>query len=53
MANGLVNLMRDLANSGKTIICTIHQPSTQTFKKFDTFVNFIQILLKWLSNLLF
>ena len=36
MAMSLVDLMIDLAASGKTIICTIHQPSTQIFKKFDT-----------------
>lgn len=36
MAIGLVEIMRDLADNGKTIICTIHQPSTQIFEKFDT-----------------
>jgi ATP-binding cassette, subfamily G (WHITE), eye pigment precursor transporter len=36
MAIGLTEIMRELANDGKTIICTIHQPSTQIFEKFDT-----------------
>jgi ABC-type multidrug transport system ATPase subunit len=36
MAIGLVDIMKDLASQGKTIICTIHQPSTQIFEKFDT-----------------
>lgn len=36
MADGLVKVMMNLAASGKTIICTIHQPSTSIFKKFDT-----------------
>jgi ATP-binding cassette, subfamily G (WHITE), eye pigment precursor transporter len=35
MALSIVEAMRSLANQGKTIICTIHQPSTDTFKKFD------------------
>ena len=36
MAMILVDCMRDLANKGKTIICTIHQPSSEIFEKFDT-----------------
>jgi ATP-binding cassette, subfamily G (WHITE), eye pigment precursor transporter len=35
MALSIVEAMRNLANQGKTIICTIHQPSTDTFKMFD------------------
>nr|UOU03357.1 ATP-binding cassette subfamily G-like 6-2 [Brachionus rubens] len=36
MAIGLVELMAEQARLGKTIICTIHQPSTQIYEKFDT-----------------
>ncbi|CAF0727414.1 unnamed protein product [Brachionus calyciflorus] len=36
MAIGLVDIMYEQARSGKTIICTIHQPSTQIYEKFDT-----------------
>lgn len=36
MAIGLVEVMADQAKLGKTIVCTIHQPSTQIFEKFDT-----------------
>jgi len=36
MAVGLVDIMKEEARKGKTIICTIHQPSTQIFEKFDT-----------------
>ena len=29
-------LLRRLADGGKTIICTIHQPSVDIFKEFDS-----------------
>nr|UOU03352.1 ATP-binding cassette subfamily G-like 1 [Brachionus rubens] len=38
MAQSLVESMRRLADSGKTVICTIHQPSSQTFEMFDTLI---------------
>jgi len=36
MAIGLAEMMRKQADQGKTIICTIHQPSTQIYEQFDT-----------------
>lgn len=36
MALGLVEIMSEQVKAGKTIICTIHQPSTEIFEKFDT-----------------
>ena len=35
-AEQVVKLLRKLADSGKTIICTIHQPSVEIFKEFDS-----------------
>ena len=35
MAMSIVDCMRKLADAGKTIICTIHQPSSEIFQKFD------------------
>jgi len=35
MAMSIVDEMKRLAKRGKTIICTIHQPSSQIFSKFD------------------
>lgn len=35
MAMTIVEIMRKLAMQGKTIICTIHQPSSEVFEKFD------------------
>nr|QNH67900.1 ATP-binding cassette transporter subfamily G-like protein 1 [Brachionus rotundiformis] len=35
MALTIVECMRDLVQQGKTIICTIHQPSSEVFQKFD------------------
>ena len=35
MAMSIVDCMQQLAQHGKTIICTIHQPSSEVFEKFD------------------
>lgn len=35
MATSLTYLMRDLASKGKTVIITIHQPSSELFSLFD------------------
>jgi hypothetical protein len=31
----VVNILKDLANSGCTVLCTIHQPSSEVFHLFD------------------
>jgi ABC-type multidrug transport system ATPase subunit len=35
MALSIAESMRVLASKGKTIICTIHQPSSEIFEMFD------------------
>jgi ABC-type multidrug transport system ATPase subunit len=35
MAASIVESMKNLAKQGKTIICTIHQPSSEIFEVFD------------------
>lgn len=35
-ANNVIKIMRKLADSGKTIICTIHQASAYHLSIFDT-----------------
>ncbi|XP_054289076.1 protein white-like [Macrosteles quadrilineatus] len=35
MAQNVVTVLKSLANKGKTIVCTIHQPSSEVFSMFD------------------
>ena len=35
MAQKIVEILRNIAETGKTIVCTIHQPSSQVFAMFD------------------
>ncbi|XP_076326281.1 eye pigment precursor family transporter white isoform X2 [Tachypleus tridentatus] len=35
MAQSVISVVKDLATSGRTIICTIHQPSSEVYAMFD------------------
>ena len=35
LAANVVSSLRAIANKGTTVLCTIHQPASQTFEKFD------------------
>lgn len=34
-SENIVDLLKDIANSGRTVTCTIHQPNSEMFSKFD------------------
>ena len=36
MATNIMELLREFSRLGKTVICTIHQPSSQIFTRFDS-----------------
>lgn len=35
MAQSVVNVLKSMATSGRTVVCTIHQPSSEVFEMFD------------------
>ncbi|OXA56819.1 protein white isoform X2 [Folsomia candida] len=35
MASNVIELLKEMASKGKTIICTIHQPSSEVYAMFD------------------
>lgn len=35
MAQNVVSVLKSMATKGKTIICTIHQPSSEVYSMFD------------------
>jgi ABC-type multidrug transport system ATPase subunit len=35
MAQAIIECLKNLARQGKTVICTIHQPSSNVFQLFD------------------
>ena len=51
MAGIMVDCMRRLATKGKTIVCTIHQPSSEIFEKFDKLCLLAEGRLAYLGEL--
>lgn len=51
MALSVVESMRNLAKQGKTIICTIHQPSSEIFELFDKLCLLAEGRLAFLGSL--
>jgi ATP-binding cassette, subfamily G (WHITE), eye pigment precursor transporter len=52
MAMSVVEAMRQLANEGRTILCTIHQPSSDIFRKFDRLCLMAEGRLAYFGNLM-
>jgi len=51
MALSIVECMKQLARQGKNIICTIHQPSSEVFEKFDRLCLLAEGRLAYIGNL--
>ncbi len=51
MAQSVVESMKSLADQGKTIICTIHQPSSEVFEMFDRLCFLAEGRLAYLGSL--
>ena len=46
MAQNIVAALQRLASDGHTIICTIHQPSSEVYAMFDRYLNTFYLHLK-------
>jgi ATP-binding cassette, subfamily G (WHITE), eye pigment precursor transporter len=51
MAMSIVDSLNNLANKGKTIICTIHQPSSEIYEKFDNLCLMAEGRLAYIGSL--
>jgi ABC-type multidrug transport system ATPase subunit len=52
MAMSIVESMKLLASKGKTIVCTIHQPSSEIFEGFDRLLLMAEGRLAFTGDLL-
>ena len=50
MAQNVVQVLKQLARKGKTIICTIHQPSSQVYAIFDRILLMAEGRTAYLGN---
>jgi ABC-type multidrug transport system ATPase subunit len=51
MAQNVIEVLRTLAEQGKTIVCTIHQPSSQVYSLFDKVLLMAEGRLAYLGDL--
>nr|UOU03353.1 ATP-binding cassette subfamily G-like 2 [Brachionus rubens] len=51
MASSVMDSMKNLAKQGKTIICTIHQPSSEIYQEFDKLCLLAEGRLAYLGDL--
>jgi len=50
MAQNVVEVLKNLSDQGKTIVCTIHQPSSQVFAMFDRILLMAEGRVAFLGN---
>lgn len=51
MAMTIVETMRHLTEKGKTIVCTMHQPSSELFSRFDRLLLMAEGRLAFLGDI--
>lgn len=46
----VMRTVRNIVNTGRTIVCTIHQPSTDIFESFDEVFPIVDLLKSYATN---
>jgi len=42
----VIRAVKNISETGRTVVCTIHQPSTEIFEAFDEVFKFLQYIAK-------
>jgi ABC-type multidrug transport system ATPase subunit len=43
----VIRAVKNISETGRTVVCTIHQPSTEIFEAFDEVFKFLQYIAKF------
>lgn len=50
MAHSVIQSLKTLVSEGRTILCTIHQPSSDVFELFDEWVHISKLIIIKIQN---